>query len=515
MKKLTIILLLAFQSIFAQDVKPDGFTVFYYGNGQKSSEGMMQSGKPNGFWKTYYVNGILKTEGKRTNFLLDSIWNFYDTKGNITEKISYFNGHKNGYYLTYEFDTATQKSWLKSKELLVNDKKQGEAFYYYPNGKLQQKVKYENNRKEGIALEFSEDSLIISILDYRNDFPISREKLNRKDSRGLKQDTWKQFYPNLRVKVEENYMNDKLNGYYREFDENGKVTKIQRFENGNLVDEKAQDNSKKVEIKNEYHASGKLQKSGSFVDGVPVGFHREFDENEEVISTTEYNENGVVIGIGLVDNAGNMQKYWKHYYETGELKSEGEYKSNKKDGKWIFYYKSGEVEQKGTYRNGSPVGHWIWLYENGKLQRDETFVNGKEEGTLTEYDKEGNILTKGDYYDGLEEGEWFYKVGDDTKKGAYKSGLQDGLWKEYYSNEKLKFVGSFILGEPDGKHKYYYDNGQVSEEGAYVMGAKNGNWKQYDREGLLKAIITYDNGIETRIDGVKIKNDKPEKEEKR
>lgn len=42
----------------------DGFTRFYYPNGQVSSEGYIENGKPNGYWRTFYVSGVLKSEGK-------------------------------------------------------------------------------------------------------------------------------------------------------------------------------------------------------------------------------------------------------------------------------------------------------------------------------------------------------------------------------------------------------------------------------------------------------------------
>ena len=43
-----------------QDIDPNGYNVFYYANGNKSSEGTMVNGKPDGYWKTYYSNTILK-----------------------------------------------------------------------------------------------------------------------------------------------------------------------------------------------------------------------------------------------------------------------------------------------------------------------------------------------------------------------------------------------------------------------------------------------------------------------
>lgn len=54
------------------------FKVFFYSNGQKSSEGFLEQGKPNGYWKNYYETGILKSEGNRKDFQLDSTWKFFE-----------------------------------------------------------------------------------------------------------------------------------------------------------------------------------------------------------------------------------------------------------------------------------------------------------------------------------------------------------------------------------------------------------------------------------------------------
>jgi uncharacterized protein len=71
------------------NVNPNGYNIFYYDNGTKSSEGKMVNGKPDGYWKSYFTTGILKNEGNRKNFELDSIWNFYNEKGKLVKTISY------------------------------------------------------------------------------------------------------------------------------------------------------------------------------------------------------------------------------------------------------------------------------------------------------------------------------------------------------------------------------------------------------------------------------------------
>ena len=108
MKKYFILLLIVNSVIsFSQnEVKKDGYNIFYYPNGKINSEGMIKNAKPEGYWRTYYVTGVLKSEGKYTNNLLDSIWVFFNQVGDTIEKINYIYGKKNGYYYKYSYDNV-------------------------------------------------------------------------------------------------------------------------------------------------------------------------------------------------------------------------------------------------------------------------------------------------------------------------------------------------------------------------------------------------------------------------
>ena len=159
MKKLTGIAVMVLYSIVLlgqEDVLTDGFVQFFYPNNQVSSEGTMKDGKPDGYWTTYYVTGIKKSEGKRTNFLLDSIWTFYNNEGDTIQTISYMFGKKNGYHMMYSYENR-KDGWengvIISKELFVNDKREGISYFYYPNGSLKSEVSYVNGKKQGIIRE--------------------------------------------------------------------------------------------------------------------------------------------------------------------------------------------------------------------------------------------------------------------------------------------------------------------------------------------------------------------------
>ncbi|NMB73291.1 MAG: hypothetical protein GYA22_14215, partial [Bacteroidales bacterium] len=121
------------------------YTVLYYPNGTKASEGYMRDGQPDGFWIAYYPNGVKKSEGNRKNFLLDSIWVFYNQLGDTAEKISYVLGKKNGYSLRYGYANdrvGKDRLVLVAKELYINDVKEGTSFYYDKQGRLKEMVRY-------------------------------------------------------------------------------------------------------------------------------------------------------------------------------------------------------------------------------------------------------------------------------------------------------------------------------------------------------------------------------------
>lgn len=504
-----LILISLSASIFAQkqEINPNGYNVFYYKNGQKSSEGTMLDGKPEGYWKTYYENGKLKSEGKRLNFQLDSIWVFYTEDGDTAKKINYLFDKKNGYYLTYEYSFEENKEktgGLVSKELFVADVKQGVSYFFYPSGQLKITETYKNGILEGISREYSKDSLIITISEYHNDYRISKETINRKDSRGFKLGIWKYFSKDFKLLLEENYLNGKLNGYVREYDNSGKLIKQIKYENGIEIPETILTDTTKANVLNDFYIDGTIKKSGAYRGGLPVGIHKEFNEKGDIISSAEYDDYGNLIGNGIVDGTNLKQGYWKEFYSSGELKAEGEYLNNKRNKEWKFYFKSGKIEQSGIYKKGKPNGLWKWIYENGQTEREENFSNGKEDGQLLEYYDDGKIKTKGNYIDGAEEGEWFYHIGDHTEEGSYNAGLMEGTWKHYYENGKIRYEGNFIQGSQDGKHKYYWDNGKIKEEGIYIMGLKDGNWRKYDKDGNMNMIITFENGEEKRIDGIKV-----------
>jgi uncharacterized protein len=507
MKKIIglVFLILIFKTAYTQEnaTLKDGYQVLKYPNGTISSEGLIKNGKPEGYWKSYYVTGVKKSEGKRTNYLLDSVWLFYDQTGDTTEKINYLYGKKNGWYYKYKKDLP-KGIYIWSKELFAADKKEGTAYTYFPDGKIQQTYAYNSGKREGLSKEYDRDGNIITLMEYSNDFLVSRERINRTDNKGLKQGEWKEFYPNGGIKNEKTYKDDLIHGYYKEYDMRGKLVLTMLYDNGAIVKSRVEDQPD-IEIVTKHDQDGKVTYSGPFRNKIPVGVHREFGKDGKVSNSFIYNDNGLLLSEGIVDEAGNRNGKWKDLYADGKVQAEGQYSENRRSGQWKFYSISSKIEQTGSYNNGRPDGLWTWYYDDGKVLKEEEYFQGQRDGQSTEYSPAGEIIAQGQYADGEKNGPWKYKSGDLIEEGKYISGLRDGLWKSYFSNGKLKFKGNFVQGNPDGQQIYYYENGKSKEEQFFQMGLRQKTWKKFNEEGLAYLVISYRDDYEISINGVKIK----------
>ncbi len=478
------------------EIESNGYNVFYYPNGVKSSEGILEDGKPNGYWKTYYESGNIKSEGGRKNFLLDSVWTFYREDGMLETKISYVENNKNG--LEYVFSKSGN---LIEEYNNVDNVKQGIASYYYESGELYRQIEFVDNKESGKGYEYAKDGRVITFLNYENGFVRSIEKVNRLNKEGNKKGYWVEYWPNGNVKEEGIWSNGVRNGVFKFFKKNSDLDRIEVYRGGELVEDA--DEVFMMDIRKEYYENGKLKLVGSYKNGSKQGVFREYDQDGNIINSHIY-EGNVKSGEGIVDPSGDKQGSWKLFYPTGELRAEGQYVSGLKSGEWKYYYPSNVVEQVGNYKDGLATGPWKWYYESGAVLRDERYRKGKEDGLMVEYSEDGNEIIRGEFIDGLKTGPWLYTVNDHTEKGDYLDGEKHGEWEFVYDNGKVNYKGEFVNGVPVGKHSWYYRSGSLKQEGKYESGERHGNWVFENESGLESYKVKYKFGVEVKIDGAKI-----------
>ena len=233
---------------------------------------------------------------------------------------------------------------------------------------------------------------------------VSRERINRKDRNGLKQGRWKFFYDNGLVKLDGVYKDDKRNGYFKDYDEQGQLLTVKKYAND--IEEKEAPELASLSVKTDYYPTGKVKTVASYNGDVPEGVRREYAEDGKIIAGYIFHQ-GKMTGEGIVDEEGTQDGPWKEYYEDGTTRSAGVYDKGNRIGEWKFYFENGKLEQQGKYnKKGKPDGTWDWYFEDGTLQREQNYIAGLEDGQYIENDETGKLIVKGQYVEGLEEGEW-------------------------------------------------------------------------------------------------------------
>ena len=476
----------------------DSISQFHYPNGILSSEGILKDGMPDGFWKTFHQNGELKSEGNRVDFKLVGTWKFYSENGKPTLKLDYLAGLKNGEQRKFH-----EGGNIKSIEFFIADVKDSISQFYSEENVLVKTVPYENGKENGSGYIYNEtDGRIIGIITYRNGFIAGRESFNRKDKFNQKQGNWRELYPSMSLKVDGKFKNDKRNGYFKEYDEEGNLLETLKYQMDVLIPNPEE--LAKLDIKRYYHPNAQEKQVGSYSNGLEEGVHRSYDLEGNVTSAKIFRK-GEMVADGIMDDEGRRQGYWKEYYSGGGLKREGKYKNGQREGPWKFYYTSGSSEQLGTYKKGEPEGEWTWYFSNGKTWRTEVFYAGLEEGIAIEYNDTGQVVSQGNYLDGEKEGEWLLEYGDYKEIGKYRAGLRDAEWKHYHRNGQLIYKGNFVDGREDGKHIRWFDSGKVMEEGKFSFGSKEGTWIAYNELGEVTQTVIYRQGQMINVDGVQLR----------
>ena len=123
-----------------------------------------------------------------------------------------------------------------------------------------------------------------------------------------------------------------------------------------------------------------------------------------------YNGNSIgmwsVVGIEFKQNNvipifKSLNKYQINFYDNGQLYRLGyNSKNGSKHGEWIIYYESGEIKEEGNFTHNKKHGKFIDYYRNGNKEIEMNYINGIANGKWKTYNKDGNIKKIKEYKDG-------------------------------------------------------------------------------------------------------------------
>ncbi len=193
------------------------------------------------------------------------------------------------------------------------------------------------------------------------------------------------------------------------------------------------------------YPGGAIQYKGSFRDDKPEGeFIRYyengirmslqvFSENGKRAETTLYHPNGYISSQGLFIDQKKEGK-WKYFsaYTAGYLIGEETFSENQRNGLSEKFYPDGAKGESLNYKNDIKNGPWLKYYANGSIMLRAGFKEGKLDGSYEFFNEDGSVSFTGAYANNLKEGKWIYfnKNGSVRYELLYSGGITTGTGLE-------------------------------------------------------------------------------------
>jgi len=455
------------------------------------------TGKIIGEYQGFIKNGKLHGEIRR-----------FGINGNILFLGTYYNGFKNGEFIYYD-----EYNNIKNIENYNNDKKEGIWKEFYSNSILSRQIVYSNNQKQ-------EDSIF---------WPNGLKSEQKFWKNGKKNSEWISYFENGDIKSKEiwneglkvgewfKYNNKKIL-ISKELYSKNKLLKFEYFfDDGRLENKGEYDNSLKKNgewIKYQYaldlNGNEKLFKiyHENYKSGILDGYYEKYGE----LILDSYNEitslsDGKLLEKGFYKN-GLKNGEWLYYtwdlidncfYGLSNLDDKIilNYKNGILVGKYQCYYNNNQIKTQGNYLNNKKNGSWIFFEENGYKALEIVFDKGIRTGSHKEF-REGKIYTEGQYEKGTMDGLWKYyypKYTLDSEFGKnYK--LDHVKREELYNLGKIRKSSLYYLnGNIEREYYYnnfeeyeeiifYYENGNIEKKTEYKNGKKNGWSESFEESGF-------------------------------
>lgn len=410
----------------------------WYPNGKPESEGLYHNGNKSGQWTNYHHNGNKRELA------------YYDTTGQVTGKYTLFDYHSN---------------LIAEEDRYINGKLSGKRIEFYPDGKKQNIMFFEDGRLTGIECYDAAGKLIYkaeeqdSTFYFKSFYPDGILNLEGKIVKGQRDGRWKLYNPSGVLSEEMNYFNGMLHGLQRTYHSNGLVSE-EYYCDSNLI----------VGVYKEYYANGQLKTSGSYNKNGKNGDWLTYYLNDSVESHAFYID-GVQTGRYIL------------YYPGGKKKAEIFYNNDNQPVRTIKYNHQDEIEMdmdyafgqhhvEILYSNGNPKeiinitdcmmhGTHELYFPNGQIAQRDTFIFGLQHGTSQSWNYNGQLRTEIPYVLNVNEGlaKWYNEKGMPDYISMFENGLMQGKVTDYYYNEQIYREMQFEQGNRTGYTDYYAPDG--------------------------------------------------------
>jgi len=340
-------------------------------------KGQTKEGEKDGKWIVYHDNGQHKMEGFFVNGKKHGEWTYWGKKGEVLAKFQFNHGtrigHWQGYYPNHK----------KAIDLVYNPEGNPiQCIQYYPSGIISLNFEY--------------------------------EYVGQVETKNLSY-----YYENFNLFQYTQLTNNKRNGAFQRYHNNGVIWESFEYQNGQLI--------RVVETRSK---GGMPRKNDAFRDG-----------------------------DGLL----------KRYYFNGNTYSETLYKNGKKDGNFSLFDKGGDLVGTGNFTLGVPTKKWdvYSQFHNRLYQLDFDTLPGLvyQKIRTSPAEKEHD---EGSLFSGYKHGTWssYDAYGKLISIKNYNYGYLDGK-QLYYESEKVIREFSYTNGNKNGESIFYNSFGKVLSVDTY------------------------------------------------
>jgi uncharacterized protein len=493
----------------------------YYNNGKLNQEGTFKNQKQVGPWKLYFLNGQLdeittyNEDGNETG-----IQQYFDVDG----KLYYEAELKNGRLIQFKYFDKGGKLVAETKL-----KPKQEVKFYFSDGAPRWVGNLENGKRNGLWKEYDRNGLILAEYTYID---------------GSLNGAGKVYFYNGKVYKELNYKDGNLHGEYTEYFRNGKTYKTAWYENGigfgNVTT---------------YFNNGTKQHFYTLMSDNIIGKSYSYDI-EGKLSLIEKYENGILTDFLFYDTTGNEIRSINIEKEkievefpsiTNEVLMKRTFMSGSKEGKSNSYYLENKTHSEGNFLNDERDGVWKWYNPDNSLNAIRTYQFGDLDGLSENYDLFGKIRTRSYCIEGNVYGQEdvFYYNGNKKEEAEYWNNNENGPSKYFgfngehvmtllyehgtlvkvvyvnskmeksdtipaplngtieakYSNGKTAFLMEFKNGYRHGKYREFFEDGTPCRESQYLDNLLEDERKTWYRDGKLRSVESYkhndDHGVTT------------------
>jgi antitoxin component YwqK of YwqJK toxin-antitoxin module/Tfp pilus assembly protein PilF len=492
--------------------------LWYYADGGLDSHGkyIEKEKKTIGPWEFYYKPGNLKSkgdynsQGKKTG-----VWTYYYPNGEIKGKENYQDGSQEGDE-TYYFSNGA----ISSHSSYKNNELEGESIAYYFCGSVQSITRYHVGKEEGRKIGFTvhgdtsllenysagmqqgesrtwDDGKLDIVAFYKDDKldgPYKRYyqngalKTEGTYHSGNQEGEWKQYHPNGKLKSIQHFVNDKAEGPFKEY-----------FDDGTPSSDLMQSGGKMTGDAKYYDYDGKLSSVFSY-EGGHFQKVQYFDKKGNVISTsqrksgpidvTQYNPDGWKKSQATYNEKENIVGTQTFYYPSGRALETEDYVDGDMEGYLISYFPNGAKRYENHYTGGKMDGYHCMYFQHGQKKEEGWHSNENSVGTWLTYNEVGTLLDSSYYRDDVLHGNksTFWPDGRKDEVSRFRSG-----WIQEYTqfDSTGKVLSHTLFHNGDGEVQTRYPDGRLYQKFSYKHGEIDGPRTIFYPDGKVMAEDTY------------------------